>query len=72
MIGACPEGIESRTLERWLLDAPDYQSVIVRIGKSFELGGHKAAAIGMVLEHASIDLVSEMDPHGGATLPIAP
>lgn len=50
MIGACPEGIESRTLERWLLDAPDYQSVIVRIGKSFELGGQKAAAIGMVLE----------------------
>ena len=28
----------------------------------FELGGHKAAAIAMVLENARIFLVSEMDP----------
>ena len=32
-----------------------------RIGRDFQLGGHKAAAIGMVLENARIDLVSEMD-----------
>ena len=35
--------------------------MVERIGREFELGGHKAAAIGMVLENARIDLVSEMD-----------
>ena len=36
--------------------------MVERIGREFQLGGHKAAAIGMVLENASIDFVSEMDP----------
>ena len=35
--------------------------MVERIGRDFQLGGHKAAAIGMVLERARIDLVSEMD-----------
>jgi len=35
--------------------------MVERIGREFELGGHKAAAIGMVLEDADIDFVSEMD-----------
>ena len=34
--------------------------MIERIGRQFELGGHKAAAIAMVLENAQIDLVSEL------------
>ena len=36
--------------------------MVERIGRDFQLGGHKAAAIGMVLENAAIDLVSEMEP----------
>ena len=36
--------------------------MVERIGKEFELGGHKAAAIGMVLENADIHFISEMDP----------
>ena len=35
--------------------------MIERIAQDFQLGGHKAAAIAMVLENASIDLVSEME-----------
>ena len=35
--------------------------MVERIGRDFQLGGHKAAAIGMVLENARIDLVSEME-----------
>ena len=35
--------------------------MVERIGREFELGGHKAAAIGQVLENARIDLISEMD-----------
>ena len=62
LIGACPEGLGSKKFEQWLLEAPDPGSMVQRIGENFELGGHKAAAIGMVLENADIDLISELDP----------
>ena len=61
LMGACPEGFGSATFESWLRDAPTAHSLVERIGKEFKLGGHKAAAIGMVLEDARIDFVSEMD-----------
>jgi len=35
--------------------------MIERIERDFQLGGHKAAAIAMVLEHADIYLVSELE-----------
>ena len=50
----------SKTFERWLLEAPDAPSLITRVCTHFELGGHKAAAIAMVLESARIDLVSTL------------
>lgn len=62
LIGACQEGLGSTKFEEWLKAAPTAHSMVERIGREFELGGHKAAAIGMVLENAAIDLVSEMDP----------
>ena len=61
LMGACNEGLGSKTFEQWLLSAPTAESMIDRIHKQFQLGGHKAAAIAMVLQNASIDLVSEMD-----------
>ena len=61
VIGACNEGLGSAKFEEWLVNSPTAHSMVERIGVDFQLGGHKAAAIGMVLEHASIDLVSEMD-----------
>jgi nickel-dependent lactate racemase len=61
LIGACPEGLGSKAFERWLTTAPTAHSMVEEIGRNFELGGHKAAAIGMVLDRAQIDLVSEMD-----------
>ena len=61
VIGACNEGLGSAKFEEWLTGAPTAHSMIERIGKDFQLGGHKAAAIAMVLENARIDLVSEMD-----------
>ncbi len=62
VIGSCKEGLGSARFEEWLVNAPTAHSMIERIGKDFQLGGHKAAAIAMVLENASIDLVSDMDP----------
>ena len=61
LMGACPEGFGSATFESWLRSAPTAHSLVERIGKEFKLGGHKAAAIAMVLENARIDFVSEMD-----------
>lgn len=61
VIGACNEGLGSARFEEWLVNAPTAHSMVERIGKDFQLGGHKAAAIAMVLENAQIDLVSEME-----------
>ena len=61
VIGACNEGLGSARFEEWLTGAPTAHSMVERIGKDFQLGGHKAAAIAMVLENARIDLVSEME-----------
>ena len=60
-IGACNEGLGSAKFEEWLTTANTPDELIERVGKDFQLGGHKAAAIAMVLKHAKIVLISEMD-----------
>ena len=60
LIGSCKEGLGSKVFEEWLMAAPTAHSMIERIGREFQLGGHKAAAIAMVLENAEIYLVSDM------------
>ena len=62
LIGACPEGLGSQTFEQWLLSATSAESMIHRVHTQFQLGGHKAAAIAMVLQNAAVELVSDMDP----------
>ena len=61
LIGSCKEGLGEKTFEEWLTTAPTPHSLIERIKKEFRLGGHKAAAIAMVLEKADIYLVSDME-----------
>ena len=61
LIGSCREGLGSRVFEEWLLSADSPESMIERIRRDFQLGGHKAAAIAMVLEKAEICLVSDME-----------
>ena len=61
LIGSCREGLGERTFEEWMTSAPSAHSLIERIRREFRLGGHKAAAIAMVLERAEVDLVSELD-----------
>lgn len=61
LIGSCREGLGEHTFEEWMTSAPSAHSLIERIEKEFKLGGHKAAAIAMVLEKAEVDLVSELD-----------
>lgn len=62
LVGSCKEGLGEKVFEEWMTKSPSPQSMIERIGRDFQLGGHKAAAIAMVLEHADIYLVSELEP----------
>ncbi len=62
LIGACREGMGERVFEEWMTNAPSPRSMVERIGREFQLGGHKAAAIAMALGHAEIYLVSDLTP----------
>ncbi|HWR10596.1 MAG TPA: nickel-dependent lactate racemase [Rectinemataceae bacterium] len=62
VIGSCKEGLGERTFEEWMTKSPSSASMIERIGRDFQLGGHKAAAIAMVLNDADVFLVSELAP----------
>ena len=50
-----------RTFEQWMTTSPSPESMIERIGRDFQLGGHKAAAIAITLQKAKIFLVSELE-----------
>lgn len=62
LIGSCREGLGERVFEQWMTTAPSPEAMIERIGRDFQLGGHKAAAIAMTLQKADVWLVSDMEP----------
>lgn len=62
LIGSCREGLGERVFEEWMTTSPSPAAMIERIGRDFQLGGHKAAAIAMTLEKAQVWLVSELEP----------
>ena len=61
LIGSCKEGLGEATFEEWMLSAPSPASLIERVERDFQLGGHKAAAIAMVLKDAAVYLVSDLE-----------
>ena len=60
LIGSCREGLGERVFEQWMTTSPSPEAMIERIGRDFQLGGHKAAAIAITLQKAKIFLVSEL------------
>lgn len=62
LVGSCAEGLGERVFEEWMLAAEKPSDLTDRIKRDFRLGGHKAAAIAMVLQKADIYLVSDLDP----------
>lgn len=62
LIGSCKEGLGERVFEEWMTKSESPQAMIERIGRDFQLGGHKAAAIAMTLEKADVYLVSDLQP----------
>ncbi|MFA9422339.1 MAG: nickel-dependent lactate racemase [Sedimentibacter sp.] len=60
LVASAKEGFGEKTFEEWMLGkSPD--EMIDEIEKNFKLGGHKAAAIAMILKKAKIFMVSDLD-----------
>ncbi|MFP5238902.1 MAG: nickel-dependent lactate racemase [Acidobacteriota bacterium] len=62
LAAACTEGLGEEVFERWMLSAQSPGQLIADIQENFVLGGHKAAAIALVMKKARICLVSDLDP----------
>ena len=62
LVGSCKEGLGNKTFEDWMTRAQTPHDLVKWVQEDFKLGGHKAAAIAMVMERADIYLVSDMDP----------
>jgi nickel-dependent lactate racemase len=61
LVGSCRDGLGDDVFGEWMMNADSPRSIIKRIQKDFQLGGHKAAAIALVLEDADVFLVSELN-----------
>lgn len=62
LAASCKEGLGERVFEKWINEAEKSDDLVERIKVKFELGGHKAAAIGMVMQTAKVFLVSDLEP----------
>ena len=58
---ACMEGLGSDVFSAWMTGHRTPGDMIRHIRVDFQLGGHKAAAIAMVLQRAHVVLVSELE-----------
>lgn len=61
LVASCFEGLGEGVFEKWINEANTAQDLIDRVKVKFELGGHKAAAIALVMNKADVYLVSDLD-----------
>ncbi len=61
-IASAKEGLGERVFEKWMTGHKKASDMIGHISREFQLGGHKAAAIAMVLKKVGIVLYSDLDP----------
>ena len=61
-LASCSEGLGETHFEEWMTGHAKSADMIEHICRDFVLGGHKAAAIAMVLKKARIFLVSDLEP----------
>ena len=71
-VAACREGLGNSTFEAWMTGHKRSEDMIEHIRKEFCLGGHKAAAIAMILQRARIFLVSKLEPEFVRSLHLEP
>jgi nickel-dependent lactate racemase len=60
LVAECIEGYGNQVFEEWMLEHGTLDEVIQKIREGFVLYGHKAAAIGVILQRAQIFMVSSM------------
>lgn len=72
LVGSCGEGMGEAVFEEWMTQSRTPRDMIKRIQEDFQLGGHKAAAIALILEKADIYLVSDMAPEFVAKIFLQP
>ena len=61
-VASAKEGLGEGVFERWMTTFATPHDMVEELQKNFQLGGHKAAAIAMILEKSRIFLVSELEP----------
>lgn len=61
-VASAYEGLGEGVFEKWMTGHEKASDMIPHITREFQLGGHKAAAIAMVLEKADIVLYSDLEP----------
>lgn len=59
LVAACSEGLGEKKFEEWLMNSEKPSDLTDRVKDKFELGGHKAVAIALVLKNVKIYLVSD-------------
>ena len=62
-VASCKAGLGESVFEKWMMEHEESHEMIEQIERNFQLGGHKAAAIAMVMQKAKIFLVSDLDPN---------
>lgn len=67
LVADCSEGFGEHVFEEWLTEAESSTELTKRIQTEFRLGGHKAAAIAMVLEKCDVYFVSCLPEEVAAT-----
>ncbi len=60
LLASCSEGYGEAVFERWINESTSPDDLVMKIKESFELGGHKAAAIALVEKKARVFIVSDM------------
>ncbi len=60
LCASCAEGMGEGVFERWMTTCPSTLYMTEEIQRHFVLGGHKAAAIGLVMQRCSVYLVSDL------------
>ncbi|MEI6100537.1 MAG: nickel-dependent lactate racemase [Eubacteriales bacterium] len=61
LLASCIEGLGEGVFERWMTQSDTTDFMVQEIKRNFELGGHKAAAIGMVMQKCDVYLVSDLE-----------
>ncbi len=61
LVASCKEGLGEGVFERWMTQSESTEFMVKEIKRNFELGGHKAAAIGMVMQKSDVYLVSDLE-----------